>query len=378
MFCMVCINLEGGHPILPQKIADAIVRETSLRISRNVNIMDMKGRIISTMDKSRLDSYHAGALEVLEKGEGLIIHPEDTEKWRGTMPGINLPIVFQEKVIGVIGVTGDPRQMGDIGELVKMTTELMIRQEFLASQSEKTQQTKEAVIGQLLTEQPKAAELDRELQSLGIDWKPPFHAILIEVNEKTIHKQAFLQGLDDCIGRSHAVAGFLSLNKLFIAVTGLDGDMLDRRLERLRQLIDSWQLNARVSYSLPFDTVEEFRQSYQDCRFALQIANPEEMMVSFSQIEVKALIHQIDPAISERFSNRIIGEMDYQLQETLHEFFRQGLNIQKTAESMFLHRNTLLYRLRKITSMTGFDPKQFDDALVIQIALWVHGRKAGN
>ncbi len=60
------------------------------------------------LDESRLHTVHEGAVEVLKSGETLTIYPDQGEAWKGSEPGINLPIVFHENIIGVIGVTGDP------------------------------------------------------------------------------------------------------------------------------------------------------------------------------------------------------------------------------------------------------------------------------
>lgn len=62
--------------MLTKEIANVIVRETSLRLNRNVNIMDIRGEIIATRDESRLHTVHEGAVEVLKSGETLTIYPD--------------------------------------------------------------------------------------------------------------------------------------------------------------------------------------------------------------------------------------------------------------------------------------------------------------
>ena len=97
----------------------------------------------------------------------------------------------------------------------------------------------------------------------------------------------------------------------------------------------------------------------------------EKDFVSFEQIEAKALIYQLDQGLADRFSHRILKNFDDNKAKTLESFFQHDLNIQKTADNLYVHRNTLIYRLNKITEETGYDPRSFKDALILQVALWI-------
>lgn len=361
--------------MLTKEIANTIVRETSLRLHRNINIMNIKGEIIAALDESRLHTVHEGALEVLNSGETLIIYPNQGEAWEGAEPGINLPIVFHDNIIGVIGVTGDPKEMEDIGELVKMTTELMIDQEFITSQLEWKQRTKEMVIDQLLKSSASHKTILQGLDMLKIELTPPFMAFVIQIDKLTIQKQELIQKIEHLFGNRHAIAGFISLNQLFIAAPEIEETEALQKVELLQALFHKLHVKFRMAYSLAFHELKQFHQAYSDCVLALKISDPKIEIISFSQIEVRALLYQLDRTLRERFSKRILKGLDETQATTLKAFFANDLNIQKTADALYLHRNTLLYRINNIISETGYNPKIFNDSLILQVALWIHEHK---
>ncbi|GGC85222.1 transcriptional regulator [Thalassobacillus devorans] len=357
--------------MLTTEIANDIVKETSLRIDRNVNIMNNKGEIIASRDKSRVGKIHEGALEVLKKGETLIIPSDQNENWKGAQSGINLPIVFQERVLGVIGITGAPEEMGELAGLVKMTTELMIRQEFIASQMEWKQRTKEMIIEELLKTAPSYDQISRGLNILHLKLQPPFIILIVQIKERSIPNQTLINKLEDIVGQGNGIIGFININRLFIGITGLNEEKAHQQIDKVYHFLKELHIKFRISYSLPFNQMEGFNQSYLDCDLSLNISGETNDLVSFGNLEAKAFIYQINRSKAERFFHRIKENLSESEMETLEVFFSTNLNIQKASEELFIHRNTLIYRLQRIVEKTGYDPKKFHDALTLQIALWL-------
>lgn len=93
--------------------------------------MDQNGFIIGTGDKSRLDQFHEGAALVIKNKKKMFIYSENENHLIGVKPGVNLPIEENNEIIGVVGITGNPDEVGPFGEIIKMTVEMMLQQEFL-------------------------------------------------------------------------------------------------------------------------------------------------------------------------------------------------------------------------------------------------------
>ncbi|XKI10519.1 Transcriptional regulator [Sporosarcina sp. ANT_H38] len=364
--------------MLTKEIANEIVKETSIRLHRNVNIMNTEGIIIATQDKSRIGSIHNGAIEVLKSGKTLTIHEDENNNWEGSQPGVNLPIVFLEQIIGVIGITGDPDEMGSVGELVKMTTELMIRQEFMDLQMEWKQRTKETIIEQLLKSDASVTSIDQSLSLLGLHLRPPFTTTVIQITKRSVPNRTLVQKIEEIIGLKNGIVSFVNVNRIFITIFGIEEKESVEMIEDIYTLLKKQNVISRMAYSLPFSTLDTFSQSYKDCDITLKTSDPDSDIVSFAQIEAKALIYQVDERLAERFSHRVLNGFDENKARTLEAFFVNDLNIQKTANDLYVHRNTLIYRLNKIIEDTGYDPRKFKDALILQVALWLFQKAEKN
>ncbi len=358
--------------MLTKKIADEIVHETSIRLKRNINIMDIDGIIIAAKDSSRIGFIHEGAIEVLHSGNSLTIHSIEDRDWKVSQPGVNLPIVFQEETIGVIGITGNPDEIHELGALVKMTTELMIKQEFIAKQLEWRQRTKEMIVEELLKKSPSYRNIQRGLNLLHFEFRPPYLIVMIQIKKRSISNQEVIQIIEKIVGKEFCFVSFTNANRLIITICGLQEDVALQNVYLIHRKIKKKNILFKMAYSLPFHELQKFRQSYLDCELTLKISDDSQELISFTQIEVKSLIYQLDETLATRFLKRILQHDHYEITlETLKAFFNNSLNIQKAADSLFIHRNTLIYRLNKITNDTGYNPRSFNDALNLQVAMWI-------
>ncbi len=357
--------------MLTREMADTIVKETSLRLNRNVNIMNEKGIIIASCDPLRLGHIHEGALEVLKTGDSFSIPADHQGRWKGSQPGINLPIVFQEETVGVIGLTGDPDEIKDFGGIIKMTTELMIKQAYIATQAEWKQRTKEMVIEELLKETPSFESVHRRLDLLGIKLPSPFHLFVVQLKPSTLTNSMLVQNLTKAIGETGTIMGFVNSNRLLIIMSGLTELQMKRKLETVCYTLNKLKVMFQLVYGIPCTHLKQISQSYQDCHLALEISDPDQEVISFADLEAKALIHQLNKPAAEKLVNRVLHDSILSYAETLDVFFKNNLHIQQTADALFIHRNTLIYRLNKIKKETGYDPKQFRDAFTLQLAVWI-------
>lgn len=357
--------------MLNRKIAETIVEEASLRVNRNVNIMNRNGLIIATCDESRLNQIHEGAIKVLQSNQPLYIYPKEGKEYAGVKPGVNLPIVFQEQMIGVIGITGNPDEISEISQLVKMMTELMIHQNHIQSQFEWKQRTHDMVFIQLLKKEFSSKDITRLTSGLDFEWTPEFRTLIVQLKDRSTSNQTLVERLENTIGQNKGFIGFINVNRLCIILTDTARTDIEKKIDAVYNVLTNLNLTFRLSYSLPFNKLEDFRASFLDCDLALSISDPQRDIISFENIEARALIYRLDQQTSERFAKRILKNLDEVNVKTLTTFFDHNLNIQKAADHLYVHRNTLIYRLNKIAERTGLDPRKFDHALSLQLALWI-------
>ncbi len=166
---------------LLSKLAERIVIEITDMTKEEAIVVNEAGIIVAATEQSRVGRFHEGAKHAITQKQMLIITEKDMVRLEGVKPGINLPIMFRNEVIGVIGITGAPEKIIGFGEWVKRMTELMIQEADASERLEAKYQGLESfVYGLLHTEQPTSADYEQG-SILGIELEVDRCCVLIEV-----------------------------------------------------------------------------------------------------------------------------------------------------------------------------------------------------
>ena len=140
--------------------AQNIVNRAMKVIGKSVNVMDEHGIIIASGNAGRLGQRHPGALLALRDNKIVEIDRELAEQWRyEALPGINLPITYLGKPLGVVGISGVPAEVRPYAELVKMTAELIIEQGALLAQEHWNRRYQEEFLLEAIRGSAKPADL---------------------------------------------------------------------------------------------------------------------------------------------------------------------------------------------------------------------------
>lgn len=144
-------------------------------------------------------------------------------------------------------------------------------------------------------------------------------------------------------------------------------------------LMSEAMVDVRVSYGTIVNELKDVSKSYKEASIALDVGRifyKDKNVLGYNDLGIGRLIHQLPISLCEMFLKEVfngnaIEQIDEETLLTVNAFFENNLNISETARQMYLHRNTLSYRLDKIMKITGLDVKKFDDALTFKIALMV-------
>lgn len=138
-------------------------------------------------------------------------------------------------------------------------------------------------------------------------------------------------------------------------------------------------LNVRVSYGTVVQELKDVSKSYKEAKMALDVGKifyAEKNVAAYNTLGIGRLIYQLPVNlcrifIEEIFGNSVLDDLDEETLNTINKFFENNLNVSETSRQLFVHRNTLVYRIEKIQRSTGLDLRNFDDALTFKIALMV-------
>ncbi|MDR2817623.1 MAG: helix-turn-helix domain-containing protein [Oscillospiraceae bacterium] len=125
--------------------------------------------------------------------------------------------------------------------------------------------------------------------------------------------------------------------------------------------------------------IKEVARSFREAQSAIDIGkvfDTEKPIVNYDNLGIARLIYQLPPTLCEMYLKEVfkrgsIEGLEYETLFTIQKFFENNLNVSETARNLFVHRNTLVYRLEKIKKMTGLDLREFEHAIVFKVALMV-------
>ncbi len=138
-------------------------------------------------------------------------------------------------------------------------------------------------------------------------------------------------------------------------------------------------LTAYVGIGKIADTINDISRSYSEARLAIEIGrvfDSSKYILSYDELGIGRLIYQLPSKLCELFLDEIFKKdglevLDDETLLTIDKFFENNLNVSETSRQLFVHRNTLVYRLDKIERLTGLDLRKFDDAVVFKVAVLV-------
>jgi len=148
----------------------------------------------------------------------------------------------------------------------------------------------------------------------------------------------------------------------------------------IRDMLNSEAMSAvRIAYGSIVDEIKQVSKSYKEAKMALDVGrifSSEKEIIAYSTLGIGRLIYQLPMSLCEMFIREIFDgnipkEIDEEALTTINKFFENNLNVSETARQLYVHRNTLVYRLEKIQKSSGLDIRTFDDALTFKIALMV-------
>lgn len=362
-----------------QEIAD----EMKQAIHRNINIMDQDGRIFASTDPSRKGHLHTGALRVIREGlPALTIDQDDPEA--GVQAGVNLPICLRGKCVGVIGISGAPQEVSIFGDIIKRMTELMVEDIRLQEQEGLVDRARSQFVENwLFAQQPDWPELELRGQLLDLDIQAPYTLALLRM--KDTDASATLNEL-----RSSRMLDLIRLslrkqpkhycavirNQVMILLYGSDRAASLELVRRIfRDLEDRYQLRVRGGISSLSRSAADIRRCYLEAQTAVQAAERSDgqRIVSYNEATFELAVQSIPRGICRDLGTVVFSGCTEQEREQFSQlirlYYQQDGSINRCAEALYVHRNTVQYRMQQLKDKSGYDLRRPKEALLLYLAV---------
>ena len=325
--------------------AQRIVDEISGIVGQHINMMDERGNIIASTDGTRVGHFHAGAKRIVEEGlPELYVRPEDATPT--VRAGLNLPITHGGRTVGVIGITGAYEQVIGYGQVVKKMTEILIREgneqdEKRLDQRVRSRFLEDWVLGGGLLQPQVLAE--RGL-ALGVDITVPRRVMVVSVR--------------DLARYTDTAAGQKRIDQLETAVSGLvegeAGGIILRNAARQILL-----LRARPD--------AQANKAWRSARMA------PEGVLPYDSVTLELFTGDVPRQTKEEYLRKVFRGCTYEELRRwiglLEAYFAAEGSIQAAADALYIHKNTLQYRLKRLEELTGCDVRRPSQAPVFYMAV---------
>lgn len=356
---------------LDHELAQDIVDRAMAILPYNVNVMDSQGLILGSGEPERINTRHEGAQLVLANGRVVEIDAQAAQCLKGVQPGINLPLLLDQRLIGVLGLTGQPESLRTYAELVRMTAEMLVAQRHQQVEQQWRHQRSDDLVALLLSEAGDSTRLVDEARQLGLKPQLPRVAHLFELGGAGTAEalRAWLQArYPDSWCVSPASASLLWCRP---AATALD----DLRL--LDKLDAQGWLVLRMAVGDPAVELKELRQGCRRVADLLAYGRdvlPDTRLLRLERYRLPAMLwrYRHEDALEQLrgpLRNVVAKDSHGQLIATLRSWCEHDGQSQACADALGIHRNSLRYRMERIAELSGVDVLSLNGMLTLYMGV---------
>lgn len=342
-------------------------------IGHNVNVMDARGVILASGQADRIGTVHEGALLAARQERVVEIARSDALALRGVQPGVNLPLRCQGQLVGVVGVTGDPAQVRVLGDLIRVTAELMVDQARAAESRQWRYREREEFVGHAAAGRLAPRELTEWATGLGIDLEVPRRATVVSPAARTQENTEALRSLQrDLVQVRGILVGRVEPQELVVLTPAGGTRGLN---EDVAALLHAASGRLRHATGRAFSGRSAFEHAYLTARDTLAVTgliDTGEAAYDFEDVRLLALARGMGEGwrgdlLAEPWQKLVAADRSGELVATFHAYLQHHASATAAAGALHVHRNTVRYRLSRIGEITGLRMDHLPDVLMLYL-----------
>lgn len=330
----------------------------------DICVMDTEGKALASTI-SNAEDYESAVLAFVDS-------PADSQ----VVQGFQFFKVFDEHQLEyVILVKGDSDDVYMVGKIAAFQI-----QNLLVAYKERYD--KDNFIKNLLLDNLLLVDIYNRAKKLHIDTDVRRVVFLIETkNEKDVNALETVRGL--FAGKTKDFITAVDEKNIILVKELKQNETYDDMTKTAKVILDMLNTeamtNAHVSYGTIVNEIKDVSRSYKEAKMALDVGKifySNRNVVAYSNLGIGRLIYQLPMPLCKMFIREIFDgkspdEFDEETLTTINKFFENSLNVSETSRQLYIHRNTLVYRLDKLQKSTNLDLRVFEDAITFKIALMV-------
>ena len=383
---------------LTTKIVQPFIATLEEALHYKVTITDTNGYIVGSSDPARLNQFHPSAYEILCERKPIESWDIATDSYVNVPEGVQLGygerVIYDGECIGLIGLVGAPEEIKQSIKTAQLVLQLMLDRKKASDELKLISKDKKAFLLRLLQGQYGSPEWIKErADTYKIDLSRPRYVLTVQINlEKFDEKSPLeLSQIKETMHRAIRSIFFEQEDLLYEYDTGetvlltagkhSDASQRRRQIEKAAarlyaELREQCKVPALIGVSEECGDYTGIPLALRQGRMAAEIGAKTENgegLYFYSQMRLGRIVASFSPEIRPILQRDILSKLlenhADSLLETLFTYFEMNGNVSQTAEKLFIHRNTLQYRFRKIKEITGFDIYHIDDLVQLRLAV---------
>ena len=369
-------------------LAQPIIDRLSETLENPISIMNTAGYIVASSDASRLDTRHQGAVTAIQTMQDLSVTKEASSHLLGTREGVTLPLSLHQECIGALGIGGDPEKIALIASIIRVAVISLIETAQMEKLASYRQKILDIWIGNLISDNfEDYHHMSEQAAYLGIDLEQVCSLIVIKIHRIRLNQLSQLEQLITDTVQMHTALHFATYigqgRFMLAATTGTldDRGMLHELCDALGKALTRQNQSFHIGVGRPNSGIKGYRQSFLDALHSVRVAerlSSAKRVLYYYENHIFRLLESVPDYVRNIFiTNQIEGKsIDPVLLDTLQTYFAMNRHLNETAAALYIHRNTLLFRLKKIKEKLGLDPQNFHDSVALQVLLYLQDLSA--
>jgi carbohydrate diacid regulator len=356
--------------------AQEIVNELSKLIGLKINIVGSNAVIIANSDPKRVGDFHEVTHQIIRNNLNELVAFSD-EQYKGTYAGTNLPIVINDKIVGVIGITGPYKVAVTYGKVIKKMAEIMLQSRLKENQLIHEQQaferfqtawvcSSQTVINDAFISRGK---------SFGIDITYPRRIAVV----------SGIDGVDDKIvdiirsilsTQPNSDYAFMTSHLIIILMMNRSDEEVKVLFQHISDKTVECGIKLYMGVDNGFRSIVNIHKQYAEAKAALNAACRLQanklIFYKDKDLNLELVLDEISFDLKQKYIRKIFGncpilEIERDL-KTVNILYEEDGSIKRASERLIVHPNTLQYQLKRIEVKTGYDPRKPRYAAIFSIA----------
>ena len=359
------------------KQAINIVESLKGVIDHNINYIDLDSIIIASTDPTRIGDYHEGSKMVYDTRRAVVINSDD--QYQGTKAGMNYPVTFDNEIVATIGITGTYSEIKKFSSVIVKMTEILIKEFYFREQREIKEENERFVVELLINNLESIESIKSTAKSFNINLDDVNRVVVFKLQDKP-HKHANMRKMIFNSIRKRIANDEIIVNNQGNYILLLKTTRINKLKVIKEYITNRYSIGVAVGYSEEIENISKAYVSYMNSERLVQLALKMQKfeIVTLNDFDLELILLDIDERFKKAYLKKVFGDLDSSVilrwSEMLMSFSRNDGSINLTSEELYIHKNTLQYRLKKIKEVTGYDPRKLRDFSILYIATLLYNQ----